>query len=752
MADGAFRFQGAGQYFYQPQSQRQLQTRHGSPITTSQRIPFHTQDTPSPNRSPGANSPAFTMFNQHGILNGNSHQRFQMHMNMSKQFGQQQQSQQNLQTHHQNQGHSQQQQQPHHSQHQQHHHDAFANHSHNLSSSTPHFTPSHMQSQTPLSTHSQLSKPTSEHWQEQLRLAQASRDATQPHYYARNAHVASRQAIAQLGPGARKTEENKEERGRRMPYHDEKHPFTAIDFGGQGLRALAENLFKYYFLEKLYVNQNKLNWLVPEIGMLRRLTFLDLSQNDLAIIPAEIGMLTNLRTLLLIDNNLVDLPSELGYLYQLETLGLEGNPLNDNIKDLIAESGTGELIRTLREHAQGPARPEERDWIVLDEAPAGEQERFRVYSHNILCDKYTTEAQYGYAPSHALLWENRREDLLKLIRDSRADIICLQEIDAESFNEYFRPQLAHNDYRGMFWQKSRAHTMSEKNAKLVDGCATFYNNTKYILLDKQVVEFGRTAINRPDMKGEHDIFNRVMTRDDIATVAFLESRQSGARQMVVNLHLFWDPQFKDVKVVQVAILLEQLNRLSREYAKWPALKDKELFRYANGDEVDEEPVEKAPPAPSQEYASNTDIPLIICGDFNSTSESGVYDLLEHGSLSSSHDDLAGRKYGNFTKEGMAHPFSLKSSYSHIGELDFTNYTPTFVGCIDYIWYSTNALNVTGLLGEIDKQYLSRVPGFPHIHQPSDHINLLAEFAVKVRKESKRSEADFGHSSHDHRHR
>lgn len=240
-----------------------------------------------------------------------------------------------------------------------------------------------MQSQTPLSTHSSLSKPASEHLQEQQRLAQTSREATQPHSYARNAHVASRQAIAHLGPGARsKAEENKEERGRRMPYHDEKHPFIALDFGGQGLRALAEPVFKYNFLEKLYFNQNKLNYLTPSIGQLRRLTFLDLSQNNLESIPPEIGMLTNLRTLLLIDNNLVDLPNEMGYLYQLETLGLEGNPLNENAKEIIAESGTGELIRTLREHAHGPEPPNERDWIVLDEATTAEQERLVVFSHN----------------------------------------------------------------------------------------------------------------------------------------------------------------------------------------------------------------------------------------------------------------------------------------------------------------------------------------------------------------------------------
>jgi len=92
---------------------------------------------------------------------------------------------------------------------------------------------------------------------------------------------------------------------------------------------------------------------------------------------------------------------------------------------------------------------------------------------------------------------------------------------------------------------------------------------------------------------------------------------------------------------------------------------------------------------------------------------------------------------------MTHPFSLKSSYSNIGELSFTNYTPGFTGVIDYIWYSTNALQVTGLLGEIDKEYLQRVPGFPNYHFPSDHLALLAQFIVKGRKEKKIVEADFG---------
>ncbi len=110
-------------------------------------------------------------------------------------------------------------------------------------------------------------------------------------------------------------------------------------------------------------------------------------------------------------------------------------------------------------------------------------------------------------------------------------------------------------------------------------------------------------------------------------------------------------------------------------------------------------------------------------------------------------DAARANIGNFTRDGMAHPFSLKSSYANIGELSFTNYTPGFTGVIDYIWYSTNTLHVTGLLGEVDKDYLRRVPGFPNYHFPSDHLALLAEFMVKPRKEKRAVvEPDFGPSS------
>lgn len=246
------------------------------------------------------------------------------------------------------------------------------------------------------------------------------------------------------------------------------------------------------------------------------------------------------------------------------------------------------------------------------------------------------------------------------------------------------------------------------------------------------------------MKGESDVFNRVMPRDHIAVVVFLENRMTGSRLIVANGHIYWDPHYVDVKVIQVAIMLEQIAKLADKYARFPPEKNKEPFKFANGGSEDgEEAVEEVKPAPSQHYDNGGDIPLIICGDFNSDPSSGIYKLLSEGVMAPDHRDLAGRKYGIFTRDGITHPFSLKSAYSHINELDFTNYTPGYSAVIDYIWYSTNTLQVKTLLGNVDRQYMQRVPGFPNWHFPSDHLALLSEFTVKGRKEKKVIEADFG---------
>ena len=79
---------------------------------------------------------------------------------------------------------------------------------------------------------------------------------------------------------------------------------------------------------------------------------------------------------------------------------------------------------------------------------------------------------------------------------------------------------------------------------------------------------------------------------------------------------------------------------------------------------------------------------------------------------------------------ISHRLALRSAYSHIGELPFTNFTPGFQDVIDYIFYTTNSLGVTGLLGEVDQEYLTSSVGFPSAHFPSDHLCVLAEMKIK----------------------
>jgi CCR4-NOT transcription complex subunit 6 len=198
-------------------------------------------------------------------------------------------------------------------------------------------------------------------------------------------------------------------------------------------------------------------------------------------------------------------------------------------------------------------------------------------------------------------------------------------------------------------------------------------------------------MSKPELSKSQDVFNRVMIKDNIAIFALLEDKQSRQRILVANAHLHWDPQYKDVKLIQTAMLMEELETMARGEPNMDQLQ------------------------------------IILCGDFNSLPSSGVFEFLSQGRIPQDHDDFGCYSYGNYTLKGLSHSLSLKSSYSHMQELPFTNYTPIFKGVIDYVWYSTFSLTVTALLGALDQSYVDRCVGFPNWHHPSDHIPLLITF-------------------------
>jgi CCR4-NOT transcription complex subunit 6 len=212
-----------------------------------------------------------------------------------------------------------------------------------------------------------------------------------------------------------------------------------------------------------------------------------------------------------------------------------------------------------------------------------------------------------------------------------------------------------------------------------------------------VLEYNQSSLKRDDFKKSADIYNRVMTKDNIAVMLMLENKQTHARILVATTHAHWDPSFADVKLVQIGLLIEEVIKFAEKHLKPTP--------------------ESSPDAPV--YESATQLPTIICGDFNSIPSSGVYEFLSRGSVNQDHEDFGNHAYGAYTTEGLAHNFNLRSAYSCINELPFTNYKPNFKGVLDYIFPSSNTFSVSGVLGPIDKEYISRQVGFPNPHFPSE---------------------------------
>lgn len=595
--------------------------------------------------------------------------------------------------------------------------------------------------------------PNSVYWQHQTLLCQLSRSEDMPHFYARQYAQNSRKnknpysevktvslieatktivaaleeqekqqmAAQSSAPTAlmryKKVDLEEDEEQRMMALTQGKQLWCHLDLSGQGLLNISPKLFQYDFLESLYLNNNKLSVVPSVVKQLRGLRVLDLSHNRISEVPGELGLCYNLRYLYLFDNNIKTLPNEFRNLIELLFLGIEGNPIDLDIANLLAEKGTKALISHLRDKEPTYAEPSPRTWLLLkddgeiidpvanpgaySEDQAGDtSDSFTVMSYNTLCQHYATTKMYKYTPSWALDWDFRRNALKEEVFRRNTDIICLQEVETRTFHEFWTPLMQSVGYKGYFFSKTRSKTMSESESKKVDGCATFFRTSKFQLIQKQCLEYNTVCMGSDKYKKTKDLFNRFMNKDHIALITYLQHVESGEKVIFVNTHLHWDPAFNDVKALQVGILLDELQGIA-----------KKLNHTNNIDDI-----------------KNTSV--VICGDFNSTNDSAVYQLFSTGAVSK-HEDLEGRDYGRFTDEGFHHSFKLKSAYDYVAhDFPFTNFTPTFTKVIDYVWYSTPTLQVKGLLGKPDDDYMSHHVGIPNAHFPSDHIPLVTKFQIR----------------------
>lgn len=160
---------------------------------------------------------------------------------------------------------------------------------------------------------------------------------------------------------------------------------------------------------------------------------------------------------------------------------------------------------------------------------------------------------------------------------------------------------------------------------------------------------------------------------------------------VANVHTYWNPDFADIKLWQTWILCQELENL----------------------------------------VIQRNLPLLLCGDFNSMQDSAVYELLATSRVP--------RTNAIFTEKGdpkgilpsagqLSHQLGLTSSYHSVlnREPTTTNFTDKFSGVLDYIWFSGAHLQALSVVDVDDKEVLERYTALPSPLLPSDHIALVCQ--------------------------
>ncbi|KAL5992403.1 hypothetical protein ACLOJK_013321 [Asimina triloba] len=84
---------------------------------------------------------------------------------------------------------------------------------------------------------------------------------------------------------------------------------------------------------------------------------------------------------------------------------------------------------------------------------------FSVLTYNVLSDSFANLGNYSYCPNWALTWEYRKHYLLQEITRYDADVVCLQEVRSDHFENFFAPELGRHEYSAIYMKKTNANTI-----------------------------------------------------------------------------------------------------------------------------------------------------------------------------------------------------------------------------------------------------------------------------------------------------
>jgi CCR4-NOT transcription complex subunit 6 len=306
-----------------------------------------------------------------------------------------------------------------------------------------------------------------------------------------------------------------------------------------------------------------------------------------------------------------------------------------------------------------------------------------VMSYNIMAYNFTKIEWFPYCPPEYLHPRHRAPRILNEIEQVNADVLSLQECDHDLFVEFYKPNLEALGYNCIFKAASAS--------RIVTNCIAYKNKL-----------FREESWTYLDLNDELDKLDDSFCRHKEAIFVTLKHYATGKSVVVANTHLFWNAEFEYVKYGQMCMIVKLIQN------KFPQL------------------------------------PIILCGDMNSTPNSNVIKYLYRKAPEILHtirgDFQKNKKFMELLWNENPNKLELRSAYdvykvSNSNDFedyadnhpDFSTYTHEFIGNLDYIIYSQKSLEVVELLKLPTHDHEVKAQKLPNSKYPSDHLKVGARF-------------------------
>jgi CCR4-NOT transcription complex subunit 6 len=390
-----------------------------------------------------------------------------------------------------------------------------------------------------------------------------------------------------------------------------------------------------------------------------------------------------------------------------------------------------------------PPAPPARPFVAINDSVATDGSashtdaacaRIRVVTYNILADAYAPATSFPDTPEAHLAWESRQPRIIAELVAYGADILCLQEVQAQVWEESedaasLIPALRKAGFDGCwFWAELPSDTSLKprrKDKTPLVGPALLWKAGRFTDTRTHAIAF-RDAWCAEVLTGGHEATATLLAGcRDGAVAALLDDAATGTRVLACSAHINWDYRTPDLKVLQAAALCDELARLAG-----------------------------APPLP----------PLILGGDFNSPAidpptnvepgapscagqPAGAALLLSTGTCPPGHPHHPARQRGGpavpLTTGEWGPLLSVRAAAG--GEPALTTRRPTFEATLDYVFVSPSAWRVRAVM--VDPWWGDGAraaghpcppapppddfPPMPNADWPSDHLAVGADLELRT---------------------